>query len=242
MPLTPFDPTQPPDTGFVAAGAASIRNLTQLIINFLSVSFNMTTGQLNPSAIPNGLPTPYGAAGTVLTSTGSATPPSWNVPGTLITGMVVYWPTASAPAGWLNCDGSTPLIATYPALAALLGVTFGGNGTTTFGLPDSRGRVLVGIGTGTASDATAWSVGRTTGTETDTLTINQIPNHSHSYAWAQYSGPHQNGSQPPGVYPVVTGVGSTNSTAVGGNSITPSITDPHNNLQPSIGMNVIIKT
>lgn len=235
MPLTPFDPTQPLDNGFVSAGAAAIRNLTTLIINFLSVSFNMTTGQLLATAVPNPVTTPYGTAGYVYTSTGVSTPPSWTAPGTLITGMIVPWPVTTPPTGWLNCDGSTPLIATYPTLASLIGTTFGGDGSTTFGLPDTRGRSLIGIGTGTASDATTWTLNEIQGTETHTLVTGEMPSHVHSTSWAQYSGQHQNGTQPAGVYPVVTGVGSTNTASTGGDGA-------HNNIHPVIGMNFIIKT
>lgn len=234
MPLTPFDPTQPADNNAVSAGAAAIRALTQLIVNFLSVSFDMTTGKLLPAQVPNGLPTPYGTAGQTLVSTGAATAPAWQTPGNLISGFIVEWPTAVAPSGWLNCDGSTPLIATYPALAAILGTTYGGNGSTTFGIPDKRGRVSVGIGTGTAPDATAWTLGRVVGEETHTLVLTETPAHTHSLPWAQYSGQHQNGAQPAGVYPVVTGIGNTATTSIGGSTA-------HNNLPPSLGMNFIIK-
>lgn len=235
MPLTPFDPTAPADNTAVSAGAAAIRNLTQLIINFLSVSFNMTTGVLNAAAVPNGLPSPYGTAGQVLVSTGASTAPVWQTPGNISTGMMQMWGVSTPPSGWLNCDGSTPLIATYPALAALLGTTFGGNGSTTFGLPDMRGRAPVGIGTGTGGGATAWTLGEQTGEETHLLVLTETPAHTHSFAWAQYSGQHQNGTQPAGVYPVVTGTGSTSSASAGGGLA-------HNNLQPSLGINFIVKT
>lgn len=240
MPLTPFDPTAPADNTAASAGASAIRNLTQLIINFLSVSFNMTTGVLNPAAVPNGLPTPYGTAGQVLTSTGASTAPTWNTPGNIITGMMQMWGVSTPPSGWLNCDGSTPLIATYPALAALFGTTFGGNGSTTFGLPDSRGRVMVGIGTGTGGGATAWTIGEQMGEETHLLATGEMPAHTHAEqdgtsGWARYSGQHQNGTQPAGIYPVVTGVGNTSTGSVGGGAV-------HNNLQPSLGINFIVKT
>lgn len=62
------------------------------------------------------------------------------------TGVVQMWPAtiASIPAGWLFCDGSTKNIADFPALAAVLGTTYGGDGITTFGLPDSRDRFPIG--------------------------------------------------------------------------------------------------
>lgn len=239
MALVPFDPTQPTDNTPVTGGASAIRNLIQQIINFLSVSFNMTTGVLNPAAVPNGLPTPYGTAGNTLVSTGAATPPVWQAPGNLITGMMAMWPSATPPGGWLNCDGSTPLIATYPALAAFLGTTFGGNGSTTFGLPDLRGRVPVGLGTGTGGGATAWTLGETVGEETHLLALTEVPAHNHTEqdsisGWSRFSGQHQNGVQAAGIYPVVTGAAGVQSGNAGGGGV-------HNNLQPSIGIGFIIK-
>ena len=146
---------------------------------------------------------------------------------------------SSVPSGWLACDGSTKNIASYPGLAAVLGTSFGGDGVTTFGLPDLRGRVPVGLGTGTASDATAWSLGTETGTEGHTLTSTEIPAHVHtlsgSAGWSAASGQWQNGPQSAGVYPIATGLGTSNSGSVGGGG-------SHENRQPSIGLQFLIKT
>lgn len=86
---------------------------------------------------------------------------------------------SDAHAGWLKCDGSAISRSVYTDLFAVIGTNFGvGNGTTTFNLPDSRGRVLGSIGTGTG--LTARTLGQTTGTETHTLTVSEIPSHTHS--------------------------------------------------------------
>lgn len=77
-----------------------------------------------------------------------------------------------APSGWLACDGSTQPITNYEALASLLGTTYGGDGSSTFGLPDLRGRVPIGAGPGNP-------LGSTTGTETVTLMTSQLPSHNH---------------------------------------------------------------
>ena len=87
--------------------------------------------------------------------------------------------TTTAPAGYLLCDGSVVLVDDYPELAAVLGTTYGGDGTTTFGLPDFRGRTGVGVGTGTSSTATAHTLGQTAGSERVTLTTSTIPAHTH---------------------------------------------------------------
>jgi microcystin-dependent protein len=97
--------------------------------------------------------------------------------------MVAY-AAATAPAGWLNCDGSAVSRTTYADLFAVTSTTYGvGNGTTTFNLPDLRGRIPVGLDNMGGTDAGRLSVantlGGTGGTETHTLTSAQIPAHSH---------------------------------------------------------------
>nr|WP_199001595.1 tail fiber protein [Flavobacterium sp. ASV13] len=84
-----------------------------------------------------------------------------------------------APAGWMFCEGQLLPISEYETLFQLIGTTYGGDGESTFSLPDLRGRVP--IHNGTASyDGTNYSIGETGGVEDVTLTINQIPSHSHS--------------------------------------------------------------
>lgn len=84
---------------------------------------------------------------------------------------------ASPDSGWLLCDGSTVSRTTYAALYSAVGSTWGaGNGTTTFNVPDLRGRAPVGAGTG--SGLTARSLAATGGAETHSHTAN-IPSHTH---------------------------------------------------------------
>lgn len=78
-----------------------------------------------------------------------------------------------APQGWLFCDGQILSIAQHTSLFALLGVTYGGNGATTFALPDLRGRVPIGEGQG--QYLSAYSLGEAGGAEHLTLMPNQIP-------------------------------------------------------------------
>ena len=82
------------------------------------------------------------------------------------------------PQDWVPCDGRTLNISEYELLYALLGTTWGGNGTTTFGIPDLRGRLPMGAGQGTG--LTPRALGQTTGTETVALTVAQMPNHNHA--------------------------------------------------------------
>jgi microcystin-dependent protein len=85
-----------------------------------------------------------------------------------------------APKNWAFCQGQIVNIASNTALFSILGTTYGGNGTTTFGLPDLRGRTIVGIGTGPG--LSPYSLGQIGGTETQTLNITTMPAHVHPVA------------------------------------------------------------
>src|SRR5579871_4687503 len=88
-------------------------------------------------------------------------------------GSVQYYAFSFAPKGWAACNGQLLAIATNQALFALLGTNYGGDGRTTFGLPDMRGRAIQG-----------WSnqntLGEKTGTEAATMLINNLPTHTHT--------------------------------------------------------------
>lgn len=83
-----------------------------------------------------------------------------------------------APVGWALCDGQLLAISQNDALFSLLGTTYGGDGRTTFGLPDLRGRVPIHQGTG--SGLTNRAMGATGGSETVTLSADQLPAHTHT--------------------------------------------------------------
>lgn len=83
-----------------------------------------------------------------------------------------------APQGWEFCDGRLLAISENDALFALIGTTYGGDGQSTFGLPDLRGRLPVHQGTG--PDGTTYQMGQMAGSETVTLTDQQMPSHRHA--------------------------------------------------------------
>ncbi|MDN5627255.1 MAG: tail fiber protein [Weeksellaceae bacterium] len=83
-----------------------------------------------------------------------------------------------APVGWLECKGQTLPISQYLALFSLLGTTYGGNGTSTFALPNMQGRVIIGDGQGVG--LTSRVLGERGGTESVTLTQNEMPTHTHT--------------------------------------------------------------
>jgi microcystin-dependent protein len=90
-------------------------------------------------------------------------------------GEIRLVPYNFAPRGWADCNGQTLPIAQYTALFSLLGTTYGGNGQTTFQLPNLQGRVAV------HTDTSNHVLGEQAGSETVTLTVAQIPAHNHAF-------------------------------------------------------------
>ncbi len=84
-----------------------------------------------------------------------------------------------APRSWAFCDGQLLAISQNDALFSLLGTNYGGDGRTTFGLPDMRGRLSVHAGNGPGLSTRI--LGMRGGAENVTLTTNQLPSHSHTY-------------------------------------------------------------
>ena len=85
-----------------------------------------------------------------------------------------------APKDWARCDGAILPITQNQAAYSLLGTRFGGNGTNTFGLPDLRGRTILGSYTGPLDYRPAVDIGTANGTETITLTAAETPAHTHT--------------------------------------------------------------
>ncbi len=82
-----------------------------------------------------------------------------------------------APRGWAFCDGQLLAVSQNDALFSLLGTIYGGDGRTTFGLPDCRGRLPIHAGAGPGLSQRR--LGAKAGSETVTLTVNQMPSHTH---------------------------------------------------------------
>lgn len=148
-------------------------------------------------------------------------------------GQIIMYPKAVPPAGWLNCNGSAVDRTVYANLFSVIGTDFGsGDGISTFNLPNYSGRAPVGVGLSDAPDATPWSIGEMRGTETHRLTVEELPQHTHDVdAKAQNdtgSGAIADGSD--------NSAGTVVSTQSTGGDLS------HNNIQPSIGINFIIKT
>jgi microcystin-dependent protein len=82
-----------------------------------------------------------------------------------------------APRSWAFCQGQVLSIASNSALFSILGTTYGGNGQTTFALPNFQGRDVIGTGTGPGLNT--FSLGQQGGTETNTLSVSNLPAHTH---------------------------------------------------------------
>ncbi|ACU06859.1 microcystin dependent protein [Flavobacteriaceae bacterium 3519-10] len=93
-------------------------------------------------------------------------------------GQIAFVAFTFAPKGWAECNGQLLPISQNTALFSLLGTTYGGNGQTTFALPDMRGRVLIHNGQG--NGLSNYELGQTGGTENHTLTIAEMPQHIHN--------------------------------------------------------------
>ncbi|HEX8735393.1 MAG TPA: tail fiber protein [Pyrinomonadaceae bacterium] len=147
-----------------------------------------------------------------------------------------------APRGWALCNGQILSIAQNTALFSLLGTTFGGNGQTTFALPDLRGRVPIHPGQGPG--LSPYVLGQASGTETVTLLVTQMPQHIHTFA-APVSSNDANDSIPTGNVPA-TLPSNAYTSAVPDSAFKPGNTgiaggsQPHENIQPYLCVNFII--
>jgi microcystin-dependent protein len=147
------------------------------------------------------------------------------------------FPFSFAPKGWAWCNGQLLPISQNTALFSLLGTTYGGDGKSTFALPDIQGRAVMHPGQGPG--LSLHDLGETGGTETVTLLETEIPAHSHPSNASQGDGTERT---PVGQL-LATGISISQYQAPGAltsmapNAVTPAGGDqPHNNLQPYLTM------
>jgi microcystin-dependent protein len=157
-------------------------------------------------------------------------------------GTVMLFCGNFAPLGWQFCDGSLLPIAQYDALFALIGTTYGGDGQTTFAVPDLRGRVPIHQGQG--GGLSSFVIGQTAGSETVTVTTNQIPVHTHalgSSGVASTTSPATNApaTASKSIYAAAPGVATPMAAGILGSSGSNA---GHNNLQPYLTINFVIAT
>jgi microcystin-dependent protein len=208
------------------------------------VDANVTDAKLSTSGVTAGT---YGSSTAIAQITvnnkGRITSASEIAVGGTPSGAVMPFAGSSAPSGWLLCYGQAVSRTTYAALFAIVSTTYGaGDGSTTFNLPDLRGRSAFGVDNmgGTAanrvtsggSGITGTTLGASGGTETHTLTTAQMPSHTHTTTASASSAGAISGSCPSNV--VVYGAGTATSSVGGGGA--------HQNMSPAIMLNYIIKT
>ena len=180
-------------------GAATLTSNALLTGNGTSAVGTIAVGTSGKVLYSNG--TNWVAGSTTASSTGSGTSfsilppyqsinyfiatvgmfPSWAAVDPYL-GEIMIYPYANVPADWARCNGALLSISTYSALYALLGTTFGGNGTTTFGIPDLRGRVVLGTGVLNGT-GTSYTQGSSGGSETKTLVTGNLPAHTHTITY-----------------------------------------------------------
>jgi len=170
-------------------------------------------------------------------------------------GMIILVPYNFAPRGWAFCNGQILPINQNTALFSLLGTTYGGNGQTTFALPNLQGRVPIGQGQGHV-------IGEVGGVETVTLTVNQMPTHTHVItpgglaATSKVKNAAGNRQTPVGNVPAIEAAGVTatysdqvpdasmgaGAIAISGNptAATAGLSQPFDNLQPYLTMSYCI--
>lgn len=142
-----------------------------------------------------------------------------------------------APAGWMFCEGQLMPISEYETLFNLIGTTYGGDGQSTFGLPDMRGRIPIHQGNG-------FVLSETGGVEEVTLTVAQIPSHSHLPAADTNSG--TSATLAGGHTWANSGAAAAYSTDPNGPMMAPNAvastggSQPHSNLQPFLCVDFII--
>jgi microcystin-dependent protein len=141
-----------------------------------------------------------------------------------------------APAGWMFCEGQLLPISEYETLFNLIGTTYGGDGQSTFALPDIRGRVPLHFGNG-------FTLAETGGAETITLTTQQIPAHGHAFlatsAFGTASSPGGNVLAQSQSVKLYDSAAPTATMAGGATSSTGGF-QPHNNFQPYLCVDFII--
>jgi len=145
------------------------------------------------------------------------------------------------PNGWRFCDGRPMSIAENDTLFNLLGTTYGGDGVTTFNLPNLQSRIP--IHQGARPGGSTYILGETGGVESVTLTVNQVPSHTHPAIGAAVTGDQTsaNDALPANSVTITPYLNTSPDTAFNAAAIGPAGgSQPHDNMQPYLCINFII--
>lgn len=145
-----------------------------------------------------------------------------------------------APNGWMFCSGQTLPISENEVLFQLIGTTYGGDGESTFNLPNLQSRIPIHMGSG--PEGITYQLGEMAGTEQETLTTNQIPSHTHPWSAANEDG---NTTEPVGGVPKIAQgdfyADQFSPIAMANQMVGPAGgSQPHENDQPFLCINFII--
>jgi microcystin-dependent protein len=177
------------------------------------------------------------------------------------TGVIAAFGGSTAPVGWLLCNGQAVNRTTYADLFTAIGTTYGtGDGSTTFNVPDLRGRVAAGVDSGAGRISSNNALGNSAGTQTHTLATSETPSHNHT-GNTSTDGSHQHGPGAGTYFMIANNLGAdlasganyvgpdtlfTTTTTAGSHSHSLTINSTggggaHNNLQPYQITNFIIR-
>ena len=156
-------------------------------------------------------------------------------------GQITVYPYNFPPRGWADCAGQLMSISQNAALFSLLGTQFGGDGRSTFGLPNLQGTVP--LGQGTAPGGSTYVMGETGGSENITLLFNSMPSHTHGanaitahgtldVPTGQLFATPETGVPPHGTTGPIYNVAAPDTTLIPASVQTAGGNQPHNNLQP----------
>jgi len=148
------------------------------------------------------------------------------------------------PVGWEFCSGQLMPISENETLFQLIGTTYGGDGESTFALPNLQSRIPIHMGTSTASGVT-YQIGETAGVESVTLTVSQIPIHTHPLLASQDAGSQSNAGNQVLAAQSPVSIYRPNATPpnvpMNASSVSPAGgSQPHDNMQPFLCINFII--
>ena len=159
-------------------------------------------------------------------------------------GEIQIYPYGFAPRGWAYCDGTLMPVAQYTALFSILGTTYGGDGRTTFGLPNLMGRVPMHAGRGPG--LTPRMLGQTGGSETETLSLQQLGSHTHAamavsgQPTTNTPGPGVAAAQPAGRGSAFYSDSQNNLVSMQGLAEATGQGGPHTNVQPFLTFSICI--
>ena len=233
-------------TNFASKDALAVGNPlkivkgTEIDTEFNNIATAVTTKADLLSPVFTGTPTaPTAATGT--STTQLATTAFATAAISPFTGAMLMWPTATAPSGFLLCNGQTVSRTTYAALFAILGVVFGsGDGSTTFTLPDYRDRMPVGAGTSYSAAGTGGSKDAVIVSHTHTATVTD-PGHTHTATGiADLTG--AGGGFNWGGAGSATRTTNTGTTGISVANASTGVSGTNANLPPYLGVYFIIKT